>query len=777
MSFVRSKRRLRVIAVTCLGSIILAVGPGGAATRPAEAVVRAAELGTTAATAAGSCWEIKTHRSAAASGSYWLLTSRMSEPRRHYCDMDAKGGGWVLVGKGRDGWVEDYLGKGDPVSLQTPDTVPMGSTTVQLSSPDIDALLDGGRVDALADGVRLRRATNRSGRRWQEVRMHFASRDRWSWTFGALHPLDSYSFGKRSATGNRSRNFGMNGGLRRVVNRRLSSNNSKLGFAYGPRKRGSASASTYLWSATDGGKRPLPYAMVYLRPQVSSSDFSVIPDDGLPGWTRPDVPRNEALPSPWGVAGIAGSPGGESSVEVQAFAESAGRMYVGGNFGYVQRDGSGTHRVAQPFLAAFDVRTGEWLPEFHPTLDEQVRALTVLPNGELVAGGDFTKANGVSATGIVALDPVTGATSEGWQVALENRVGNGMVRVQALEARGEDVFIGGRLTHVAGGTNRSTFRYMRMLARVSSRDGTPVTGWNPGLNGTVTALDASADGSRVYAAGHFSASNGVSAPNAAAILTQEGAPLAAPLWTPTWSAKSSYQQAIREVDGGVYVGGSEHSLFRFDTRDFTRTAGSITKRHGDMQAIAEADGVVYAGCHCNEWSYENAYAWPKLTPGWTQADTMRWFGLWDAATGKRIPDFTPTFSMRLNRGIWALAVDSTGVVWAGGDVATVSTPGKAARWSGGFARFPRVDSTAPATPSDLSAREVTATTVRLVWNTVTDAGGGVRYQILRDDRPIVSTTGNVGTLTVPRGGDDRFFVRAVDGAGNYSATTRVLAVP
>ena len=62
----------------------------------------------------------------------------------------------------------------------------------------------------------------------------------------------------------------------------------------------------------------------------------------------------------------------------------------------------------------------------------------------------------------------------------------------------------------------------------------------------------------------------------------------------------------------------------------------------------------------------------------------------------------------------------------------------------------------------------------LCWQKVTDAGGGVRYQVLRDDRPIGVTTGNTGTMTVPKGGNNRFFVRAVDAAGNLSASTALI---
>ena len=51
----------------------------------------------------------------------------------------------------------------------------------------------------------------------------------------------------------------------------------------------------------------------------------------------------------------------------------------------------------------------------------------------------------------------------------------------------------------------------------------------------------------------------------------------------------------------------------------------------------------------------------------------------------------------------------------------------------------------------------------------------VSYEILRDDRPIA--TSDTTSVEVPRGGENRFFVRAVDAEGNRSATTPVYTAP
>ncbi|CUR55120.1 putative PDK domain-containing protein [metagenome] len=733
-------------------------------------------IGTTAATAGGSCWEIKQLRPTATDGAYWLLTPTMTEPAQFYCDMTTDGGGWVLVGKGRDGWVNDYEGKGSAADLLTPGLTTMSAATSELASETVDALLGGGRVDALTDGVRLRRARDTSGSTWQESRFKFTNRDRWVWTFGAEHPLGAWSFDGVAGSGGQTASWGADQSYRRVNNTPSSSQTFHQGFAFGSSVAGNSSATSYLWSATTGLGGALPFTQVYLRPKVTSADarFTAIPDAGTAAITRPAVPRNKALDSPWAVSGIAGSAADEGNVEVQAFTQSGNTMYVGGNFRYVQQSAEGLNQVDQPYLAAFDVTTGELLTSFRPVLNEQVRTLATLPNGNVVAGGIFTQANGQPATGIVALDPVTGATATGFKLTIENRLTAGVLQIKSLDVQGGFLYIGGALTHMTGGT-RLTAVYTRNLGRVSVTDGTPSSDWNPNINGTVSGVDASSDGQRVYASGYFGLAQGVAAKRAVSLSTASGAALSGPTWAPVWSNNNNdYQHALKQIGNRVYYGGSEHSLFGFDTDTLQRVSGSIMKKNGDVQAVADGgNGLVFAGCHCNNFSYQNAFTWSSLNSNWTQADALNWFGAWNAQTGARVPQFTPTMGMRLGSGIWAITTDTNGTVWAGGDIETVTSKSQANRFSGGFARWDAADATAPATPTNFRITSQTSDTVNLEWNTVSDPSG-VHYQILRDDRTIGLTSGNTGSITVPKGGSGRFFLRAADAVGNVSSSTSVL---
>ena len=83
-------------------------------------------------------------------------------------------------------------------------------------------------------------------------------------------------------------------------------------------------------------------------------------------------------------------------------------------------------------------------------------------------------------------------------------------------------------------------------------------------------------------------------------------------------------------------------------------------------------------------------------------------------------------------------------------------------------RFAPTDATAPAVPQGLTATSG-AGTVQLSWQGVSDAG----YEVLREDRVVASITGT--SLELPASADAaRYFVRAVDTAGNRSATSPVV---
>lgn len=769
MSPVQLLKRLRAgaaLLTVALLSVTLLSAP------PAAMAAATVRDGSSELNAAASCWEIKQTVPSAPSGTYWLVTPKMPAPQQFYCDQTTNGGGWVLIGRGREGWKEFYHGLGSPAQVHSTVTGPDAFAPRQLSAAVIDGLLNGGAPDLLPDGVRLRRALSADGKSWQEAAFKFVNLDRWVWTMSAEHRVASYNFGGATSTGGLTSSFGTNQYYNRVVTSEAKAQDWTQGWAYGSNIVGSASPDSYVWSATASAGYARPFTQVFIRPKLTQANvsFPVVGDSGAPGYSQRPLPQNGAQPTTWGVAGLANGRTGEMNTEVQDFAQIGNTVFVAGNFRYVQRDSAGAGRVEQSYVAGFNVNTGEWLSTFRPKLNGQVRALAVLPQGKLVVGGEFTTVNGTTAVGIAALDPVTGVSDPGWKLQVENRITGAVVQVRGLTVKNDWLYLGGAFTHFTGGTSSNPV-YARAGARVKLTDGTPDASWNPAFNGTVVAVDAASNGERYYAAGYFSTSNGVTAYRAAAVRTVAGAPLASPAWTwtPSTTSGKDFQLAIQEAGNRVWLGGSQHSLFSFDPNNFARLSGNITKQGGDFQRVVESDGLVYGGCHCAHWNYSNAFTWSNVGTGWTSADRINLVGVWDSVSGNYIPDFNPVIKGRIGYGTWGMLVDSLGKVWAGGDfVSSVATNG-ANQWSGGFAVFAPRDTVAPGIPTNLKA-STDGSTDTLSWSAA--AGDVARYHVIRGDR-VVATTSQT-TVKLPALADARYFVRAADEASNYSASTSVV---
>lgn len=748
---------------------------GSAAPAAADTIRRD---GQTPGTAAASCWEIKQLLPRSRSGTYWLQTPKLVAPGQFYCDMYTDGGGWVLVGRGRDGWRQEYSGLGTPAEVRSPVSGVSAFAPKQLPARTIDGLLNGGRVSSLRDGIRLRRALKADGSSWQESRVRLTSMKGWVWTFAAPHPVTSWRFGKVLGTAGTIHKLGVGGGTARIYAEAHEDQAWKLGWSYGKDVVGRTSSRAYVYSATRGAGYALPFTQVWLRPKLRSGSlgYAAIPDSGVGRSQLPVQHSSFAMPRKWAVTGLADGVEGEMHAEVTAFAQVGRRVYVGGNFKYVQRDQAGTGKAYRPYLAAFDVNTGEWDSGFRPVLNGRVRALKALPGGQLAVGGYFTAANGARAGGIVALDPATGRTDGSWRASTANRATGGVTAVRSFDVQGGYLYVGGSFTHISGGSATSPIA-SRSLARLRLSDGSPDGSWRLNLNGTVVSVDASAAGDRVYAAGYFTKAGTRAVPNAAVISSRAGAAVRSWQFVSSNADEPGFQFAIREIGQRFYVGGSQHSLFGYDRTTLSRASGVIATRGGDFQTMTEWKGLLYAGCHCDDWAFSHAFTFIKKTyrpgPGWTRADKISFIGAWNASTGSMLPDFNPVLKGRMGYGAWASFVDSTGNLWVGGDFRrTVTRTGPT--WIGGFARFPVRDTLAPTAPASLTHEPFANGSMTLSWTPSSDTSR-VRYEVLREDRVIATTSSTRVSVPAPTS-STRYFVRAVDSEGNRSASTPVLRV-
>ena len=763
MKTIRRCLALGLASITGFG--VLALSPVAA-----QAAVDPLHDGLSEATAAASCWEIKQNNPRSSDGTYWLQTATMDAPGQFFCDQTTDGGGWVMIGRGREGWETWSQGNGDQTRLQTRPRTPGDFEVVQASHETVNGLLGGTKVSDLPDGVMVQRAWNHRGSAYQTVRMQFPKMRDFIWPFKSAHPVNVKFNREWWVNGGIVwAGFGMNTSWGYVNLIASAQNEYTMGFGYGPLASSWYDTSSSTSFFHRNGSIINPYAEVYIRPELSSTDssFRAIGDGGTAAETQKASVSEFAIPTTWGVTGNLNGSIQEGSIQVQAFEQVGSTMYVGGNFTGVQKGKNGSETTSRG-LAAFDATTGDWTGQTFD-FNNQVKDLVELPGGKLLAVGDFTKVNGETHVGTVLIDAATGQIDPSWDLQIRN--GNAsVVTVKAAKVVGEHIYLAGAFTHLTG--NGSSSVYARNGARLDL-SGKPDRSWNPEFNGAVIDIDVDENDSYLYAAGHFTRAHDLVAENAARLGTGAGAEL-----DQSWSFRHSYfigkyQQAVTVGNGRAYFGGSQHSLFGYNTSDMSRTSGSITMQNGgDLQATtASATGVVYGSCHCSDYAFQDAYQYLALGDTWTRADEIQWVGGWDQSTGRQI-GWTPyRLSSLRSTGAWALEMGDDGALWAGGDFNFSYTSKTDGQWSGGWVRMPARSATAPAVPANLRASDGNAKEVTLKWSSVP---GAESYDILRDDRTVATTTST--SITVPLGGNNRFFVRAVASDGLRGASTHAYTV-
>src|SRR5690606_30841160 len=116
---------------------------------------------------------------------------------------------WVLIGRGREGWSTSDEGMGTTASVSGVITGQAAFAPRQLSVQTITGLMNGGRIDALEEGIRLRRAVNTAGSQWQEAQFRITSpRDEWTWVFPAEQRVGAWTIGSARGNGGRTYGFG-----------------------------------------------------------------------------------------------------------------------------------------------------------------------------------------------------------------------------------------------------------------------------------------------------------------------------------------------------------------------------------------------------------------------------------------------------------------------------------------------------------------------------------------------------------------------------------------
>ena len=480
----------------------------------------------------------------------------------------------------------------------------------------------------------------------------------------------------------------------------------------------------------------------------------------------------------WGVYGLdTDTETDRIKSHVFAIEQIGNRVYVGGKFTETRPDAAGAP-VAQPYLAAFDATTGDFISSFNPQLESAVYSLQASPDGSrLFVGGEFRSIDGdTQARGLAALDPITGSVDTTWRSKVTNVSGARGV-VHSLTINGGQLYLAGRFDQV-GGESRP-LHVTEKVGRVAVADGTADTTFSTDVEGgAVWGVAVAPDGSRVYLAGYHDLVDGDPAGADFSVLDATDGSLI-PGFSNTGGNSSNpnrwYGQDIVAVGDFVFWGGSEHIVRVFRASDGTLVREHSTDRGGDFQDLEVVGDRVYASCHCYTNHLADFNYWPTRpnVPATVAVTPVKYVAAYSALTGEHLPSFSLDASAT-QAGVWAIHGGTDGCLWVGGDLSRITTVAGNDRAVGGFAKFcdgDGGDSIAPGQATGLTQTRAENHKVVIRWGAATDNIGVDHYEVSRDGSVIGTKTGGVSTYwftdaNLDSGTTYNYSVVAVDLAGN-----------
>lgn len=314
-------------------------------------------------------------------------------------------------------------------------------------------------------------------------------------------------------------------------------------------------------------------------------------------------------------------------------AGPAGSVIFGGDFNGIDFRGTPAR-----FLARYNLATGA-RAQLGATLNARVRAIAVIPGGDVIVGGDFSTAGAAGVGRIARYIDATGA----WSTMAGGVSGTSVAALLTLPSG--DVVVGGTFTSVGPGVAAQNIAIYRSATNTWQSIG----GLTGGPVPTVASLALTANGD-VLVGGRFTTAGGVPARNIARYRPSTGA------WSAVgggvWDSNSQeVLSALMELPGGDLLHASEWGLFRFNSATQTWTKFN-EEVYGTIALATLPDGSVLVG------------------------------GRGNVESGQRLeryrPDPAPLGSSTLFAGgvygeVRAILVLPSGLVWVGGTLAQANS--------------------------------------------------------------------------------------------------------
>ncbi len=408
----------------------------------------------------------------------------------------------------------------------------------------------------------------------------------------------------------------------------------------------------------------------------------------------------------WGVSGQNPADTQTPSLDVLVwdFQQVGDRMFVGGAFLNVQESKNATP-IPQPYLAAFDIETGDWDSTFTPQFDRAVYALDVSPGGALLVGGEFQSVNGQAREGLVALDPVTGAIDPSFTGSVERPWSALRAMVRSIEVHGDEIYVAGNFSHLNGANGVRTRVYK--VGRLTGATGVVDTGWKPEVAGSgVWGIDVDPGRGEIYLAGYFTSVNGEAETGYFhTVDNTTGASVPGKIELPrNWIHSQLEMFDVAVGNDLVFVIGEQHIVQVLRSSDQEMVGYHLTGQRnegfewdggfaGGAYQVGERIGdVIFAGCHC---TYSTRFGMDSHYSSFTgQRTPHRLVMAYDANTGELIESFRPDIHSPRD-GTWAIGSDTNGCLYLGGDFHVGGVDAGSPRWVGGFGKLcgdgPRVD--------------------------------------------------------------------------------------